>query len=253
MINVITKSFLLSILFVGLAYAVRVLFKTDLYLSDVGGLGSFVTVFGTLYGIMSAFVVFEVWAQFNRTSSLVDQEALGLERLFRLTLYFRDTKLTRDMAKAITAYANKVIEGKFQKLGSGVRNKESGLLFRNISEVIREVKFDDEHDAIVYGQVLDHYGKLGQIRTDRTNQSLTRLPLLLKVFLYVTSGVAVVTFVAMPFANFVYQAFVIAGIGFVIAMMISLVEDLDNPFVGNWNITPEPFARALKHIEEDYK
>ncbi len=252
MANVITKSLLVSILFVGLAYAVRTLFKTDLYLSDVGGLGSFVTVFGTLYGIMSAFVVFEVWAQYNKTTSLIDQEALGLERLFRLTLYFRDAKLTKDMTRVITAYATKVIEGKFQKIGSGQRNKENGILFRNISEVIREIKFDDDHDTIVYQQILDHYGKLGQIRTDRINQSLTRLPVLLKVFLYVTSGIAVGTFIIMPFAQFLYQVFVVIGVGFVIAMLIQLVEDLDNPFVGNWNITPEPFQRALDHINEDY-
>jgi hypothetical protein len=35
-------------------------------------------------------------------------------------------------------------------------------------------------------------------------------------------------------------------------MIFQLVEDLDNPFVGHWNITPEPFERAMKHIEEDY-
>jgi len=35
-------------------------------------------------------------------------------------------------------------------------------------------------------------------------------------------------------------------------MIFQIIEDLDNPFVGHWNLTPEPFARALKHIEEDY-
>lgn len=31
-----------------------------------------------------------------------------------------------------------------------------------------------------------------------------------------------------------------------------MIEDLDNPFMGNFNVTTEPFERALKHIEEDY-
>jgi hypothetical protein len=56
----------------------------------------------------------------------------------------------------------------------------------------------------------------------------------------------------MPFANqflcYVYSF----AMSFVVIMIYYLIEDLDNPFVGNWNITPEPFERALKHIEEDY-
>jgi hypothetical protein len=41
-------------------------------------------------------------------------------------------------------------------------------------------------------------------------------------------------------------------IAFLQAMIFNIIEDLDNPFAGHWTLTPEPFARALKHIEEDY-
>ena len=56
----------------------------------------------------------------------------------------------------------------------------------------------------------------------------------------------------MPFANTYFSLFTAGIIGFVISMVLQLVEDLDNPFIGHWNITPEPFERALEHIEQDY-
>ena len=93
--TVIGKSFAFSIISIIIMYACRILLKTDTYLSDVGGIQSFLGVFGTLYGIMAAFVVFEVWGQYNKTVGLIEHEAHGLEKLFRLTLYLRDETLTR--------------------------------------------------------------------------------------------------------------------------------------------------------------
>ena len=248
----ISKSFIFAFVAIVGMYVLRLFFQTETYLSDVGGLSAFVTVFGTLYGIMAAFVVFEVWNQYNTNSQLIDKEAQGLERLFRLTLYFRDSKLTEKMKAIIKTYADLVIAGKFQTLGGGLRNPETGKAFRKIAEIIRELKFDDDHDSVVFDHIINHYGQLGQIRTERINQSLNRLPVLLKAFLYVSSFFALMTFVVMPFSNMFYGFLAVGALGFILAMVFQLVEDLDNPFAGAFNLTPEPFERALKHIEEDY-
>jgi hypothetical protein len=249
---VIGKSFIFAIISAAAMLTVRGYFHTELYLSDIGGIQTFFGVFGILYGIMAAFIIFEVWNQYNETSGLVDKEAQGLERLYRLTLYFRDKQLTKTMLRAIKNYASGVIEGKFQALGSGKRNVKNGKLFRKIADIIRDIKFDDDHDVVVYDQILTHYGQLGLTRTDRQSKSLQRLPVLLKAFIYVSSGLILTVFIILPFANPIYGVLSAFGLGFVLAMVYQLIEDLDNPFKGQWNITPEPFERALKHIEEDY-
>ncbi|MEX1143585.1 MAG: hypothetical protein WEC16_02000 [Anaerolineales bacterium] len=252
MLSVILRSFLFSVFAVLISFLARTYLETDLFLSDVGGLSAFLSVFGTLYGILAAFVVFEVWTQYNRISELIDKEAQGLEQLFRLTLYFRDDILVSKMKAAIADYASKVIRGKFQKAGSGQRNIETGLAIRHISEIIRDIEFNDDHDSIVFDQIVRHYGFVTQIRTERNNQSLTRLPNLLKTFIYVASAFALLTFVFMPFASPYYAYLSVLFIAFLQAMIFHIIEDLDNPFVGHWNLTPEPFERALKHIEQDY-
>lgn len=250
--TVILKSLTFTFLSVIASLVISSIVHTNLYLSDVGGLGAFVTVFGTLYGIMAAFVVFEVWNQYNTTTNLIEKEAQGLERLYRLTIYFRDKALSKKMHETIKEYADLVIKGNFQKLGAGGRNKESGKKFRKLTEVINTIKFDDDHDSIVFDHIVSHYGHLSEVRTDRINQSLARLPILLKIFLYSNSLLALATFLIMPFANIYYSLIAISFLSFIISMVYQLVEDLDDPFVGHWNITPEPFERALKHIEEDY-
>lgn len=252
MTRVIFRSFIFGALAATASYFIRLFFHTDQYLSDVSGLSAFLSVFGTLYGILTAFVVFEVWSQYNHVSELIDKEGQGLERLYRLTLYFRDDALTARMKAAISHYATLVAEGKFHTLGEGGRNAANGIAFRKIFEIIRDIKFDDDHDSIVFEQILEHYGNLGQTRTERRNQSLNRLPTILKAFIYLSSFFALLAFLFMPFSQPLYAVLSVLTIAFLQAMIFQMIEDLDNPFVGQWTLTPEPFVRALQHIEEDY-
>lgn len=252
MTPVIVKSVAISIVCVLLALFLRSSLGLSNYLSDVGGLGAFVTVFGTLYGIMAAFVVFEVWNQYNETSALIDEEASGLERMYRLVLYFNDKLVEKAMKKAIFDYAHIVIEGKFSKIGYGIRNPKTGKAFREIFKVIRSIKFDDSRDSTVFPLIVEHSGKLNEVRVKRINQSLARLPIILKLFFFSSSVFVLITFLIMPFSLAWFHAFVVGVIAFLVALTIQLVQDLDNPFVGHFNLTPEPFERALNHIENDY-
>jgi len=248
---VISKSLLISAIAIGIMYALRVFFNTDLYISDVGGIGAFASVVGTLYGILVVFILFEVWTEFNKTSQLIDKEAIGLERLFRLASYFRDNVSTK-MEKAIVDYAKLVIKSKFRDLAVGQRNSEISKSFRKIAKVIHDIKFTGTHDSIIFEQIVTHYGDLHEIRTERMSQSLIRLPALLKVFLYVSSLMILFVFIITPFSN-MYYGFVITGVmAFIIILVIQVVEDLDNPFQGYWTLTPEPFSRTLRNIEEAY-
>ncbi|QYK50281.1 MAG: DUF4239 domain-containing protein [Anaerolineales bacterium] len=248
----VLKSLGFSLVCAGLYWLARTYLHTELYVIDVGGLSSFLSVFGTLYGILAAFVVFEVWSQYNRISSLIGKEAQSLEQLFRLSLYFRDQELTARMKAGIREYINYVVEGNFRLLAKGERNAKSGLALRKISEVIQSVEFDDDHDAIVFEQIVEHYGAVAQLRTERTNESRNRLPRFLKYFIYIASGFALVTFLLMPFEVAFYGHFSAFVIGFLQAMVFQLIEELDNPFRGHMQLTPAPFSMALKHIEEDY-
>ena len=88
-----------------------------------------------------------------------------------------------------------VIADRFQTLGVGKRNDQLSKTFRLISKIIQDVKFDDDHDQIVFDHVLAQYGTLSTIRTERINQSLMRLPTILRVFVYLSSLIALLSFV----------------------------------------------------------
>src|SRR5687768_13370665 len=151
MIKVLGKSLVVTLVTMGVMYVARQFASTDMYITDIGWLfGSLVTALGTLYGIMSAFIVFEVWNKYNKTSELIDKEALGLEQLSNLTHYLRDQKLSLAMTKGITNYANLIVQSKLKSLLGGSRQEKIEDAFSRIGEVIKNIKFDDDHDAIVF-------------------------------------------------------------------------------------------------------
>lgn len=250
--KIILKSFSVSVLVIAAMYVLKIYLNTSSFISDTGGISAFASVYGTLYGIAVALVLLEVLSQFNKTSGLIGKEALGLERLFRLTLYFRDKPFTEKVKKAIKKYIDLIVKDDFKTLASGEREKESSKAFREIANIIRDVKFDDDHDAVVFHHIIQQYGDLSETRTERIEYSLMRLPAALKAFLYSSSFLTIFIFILMPFVN-IYYGFITTGtLAFVISMAFRVIEDLDNPFEGFWTITTEPFKRAWKHIEEDY-
>ena len=48
-------------------YLLRLFFQTQNFVSDIGGINNFFALFGTLYGILTAFVIFEVWNEYKTT------------------------------------------------------------------------------------------------------------------------------------------------------------------------------------------
>ncbi|MEK6964015.1 MAG: DUF4239 domain-containing protein [Nanoarchaeota archaeon] len=244
-------SLIFSLVFIGITYLLRLYLRTDTLIADASGLGLFTSIFGTLYGILMAFIIFEVWAQFNKTSQLFDTEAVGLERLYRLTLYFRKPSLSLEMKAAIKKYIE-AVSLDFNKLRLGERGKMSGKIFRELSKVIRTINIKTDREKIVFQRMMESYGHLTDVRVERISQSLTRLPTLLKVFLYLSSFFVLLTFLVMPFASLMYSLLSTGMFSFILAMIFQIVEDLDNPFTGFWSLTPEPYERTLKHIEEDY-
>ncbi len=225
---------------------------TSRFLVDVNGLSAFMTVFGTLYGIMITFVVLEVWKQYNLTAELVEKEAQGLERLYRLALYFRDERLVKKVKDTIFNYCSVVISENFQNLGQGERSMPASRAFREMAAVIRDIKLNDQRDHTIFDHMASHYGQLSLVRAERLLQSLVRLPKLLRAFLYIASVLALVVFIVMPFENILYSLLTVGILAFILGMLFRLVEGLNNPFWGTWRITPEPFERTMRHIEEDF-
>lgn len=218
------------------------------YLGETSSLGAFITAFGTLYGVVIGFVVVEVWSQNNEVQSKIDKEAKELENLQHAISYLRDSELSKRMNIATKKYIDSVLADKFRKLGSGQINSESDKNFLEIGNLIKDVKFDDPHDQVLFPNIFKLYTDLRATRNSLSSISLTRLPDPINLFIHATSFLLILSFLVMPFGNVFYGMFTVYVLTFLVIFMHNIIEDLDNPFIGYWNVTSKPFEMVGKTI-----
>ncbi len=251
MFLVFLKSTILAVFAVVLMIIAQSVFHTRDYLSDIGGISAFLVAFGSLYGIIAAFIVVEVWGKFNNTKYLIEQEAEGLEKLYLLSSYFRDKKFTEHMYTKISDYIKLIIQNNFKHLRHGKKQGNEDEAFAQLAQNINHLKINSDADGTVFGLIVEHYTNLSQVRTERLHKSVLRLPIPLRLFFYTSSFFMVVTFIFMPFINIYYDALMTGSFVFSLSLLLYIIEDLDNPFFGDmWHITPDTFRETLDHIDQ---
>lgn len=245
------KTFFIVIFSIGILLVFRFLVDEQRFLIDAGGLSGFASIFGALWGIIVAFILFVVWSQFNNTSSYIDAEANALKQLYRLVLCLKNGGAAKEIEEATRNYTKLVINVGFKTVAAGQRDPETSEAFHQIFLKVRQVDMDGERDQLVYDRILGQFKELSDARTKRLTESLIRLPKPLRIFISLSSSVVILAFSFPIFQNLSAAIFVIAVLSGSIGLLLQVIFDLDNPFVGYWNLTPEPFRRFLEFLEKE--
>ncbi len=247
----IFKTLLLIIFSLLVLFLFRFLLEEERFLIDAGGLSGFASIYGALYGIIAAFILFTVWSQFNNASSHIEAEANGLKQFYRFVLLLKNEKVSREMRGALRNYARSVVDVGFLAMAGGQRNPQTSEAFNQIYLRLQEIEVKEAQEEMVYERALEQFKELADMRTKRLTESATRLPRPLAIFLVLSSLAVILSFAFPIFQNLSTSIFVMVVLSASIGLLLQVIFDLDNPFVGFWNLTPKPFERFLEYLEKD--
>jgi len=217
---------------------------------DIGPVASFLEMYGTLYGITFAFALYVVWSQFNSVQSGIQQEANLLEDIYRMTLLLSDQISAKSLALNLRNYVEALLGSEWKELSQGKTCAFSHNKFMELCYSLRSVPVTDVRDQAIYAQLLEAVNRLTRVREERVSASLTRIPKTLWLLLNFMSAVLLIGFLLLflisqsNIAVFV-GTIIIAFIAFSIGLLLSIIKDIDNPFVGVWNVSPQPFRVLL--------
>lgn len=218
-------------------------------LEDASGLGGFVTAFGTIYGIVVGFIVIEVWSQKKDIQKLLEKEAQDIEGLYFLVHYFNDAVLKRKLRTKLAKYTNIVLKIETGSLPTKERYQKIDEIFREISTLFDTIEFDEDQDPIIFEQMISQLKELKDTRTERIRESMIRLPAPLQFFIWVSSAFIILTVILLPFDSNLLHLFSISSITFFISYILQIISDLDNPFVGYWNVD----FSSLREVKQKVK
>jgi hypothetical protein len=212
-------------------------------------IAAYVATIATVYAVLLAFVVFVVWGQLNEARHLVESEGNELENMLRLTQAIAEPARS-NARQALLAYAEAVVREEWSA-NRAARNRRPEQVepahgsLDALWGAVSAIEPSGHSEEVVYEQILGRFDELTTMRSKRLMMDEQRMHPIMWTLLI---GGAVFTVGSMMFFQLEsawLHAVLSALVGGVLAFILYLVSDLDDPFHGIWQVEVEPISRVL--------
>lgn len=214
-----------------------------------GEVGNYIQALGSIYAVVAAFVIYVVWGQWNDARTQVEREASEVVDLFRLADGFPDDS-RRELQTKLRQYADTVL---YVELDAHARCDEKSIertneLLDGVWTVLHRCEPCSECHKSLHAEALSLYNELSDIRTARITSARTRMPVGLRILLYIGALILVGSMFLIAIDRFWVHALITAALAAAVTHILFIVEDLDDPFAGNWTVPRIAFERARDYM-----
>lgn len=212
---------------------------------DAEGLNTLILLLGSIYAVMYAFVIYVIWGQFTDVENFVMRECYSLDEVLRFSRYV-NADSTRVIRRAVADYSQAVIESEWQALGKREKDPETENHFLTLMTAVIRAAPSSPEETNVQQRLIDVAREAGEHRDERITTSLTRIPPTLMWFVNAMSAALLVLVFFYPFHHPVAGASCFTLVAAILILANIVMTDLDNPFNGVYNVSPEPFDRLTR-------
>jgi hypothetical protein len=230
---------------VGGLWASRGFLPQDLLARTNDSVGNYLQTLGTIYAVLLAFVVYAVWTQFNETRTLVEREANDVVDVFRTTQGLPEP-IRSTMRDHLESYVDDVLKNEWPAMSRcDLGSLEAGgkRLDAAWSE-LRAFEPANDRDTALFTETLGRFNHLFDVRTLRLTSACQRVPLALRLLLHTGALMVIASLYLFAVESFAIHILITVATAGAISHILYIVDDLDNCFAGEWQISPHPFERA---------
>jgi len=245
-LSALRPAFLLRLVVVGSAAVGLHLYLQDAWelSEDVGGVGAFVTAVGTLYSVLTAFTVVSVWTEFTDTDRSIKREARELAELWRYVGYLTDDEGVGRARAAIERYRDEVVSTEWPTMERGGSATAAEDEFFAMADAVNRIEARTARDVPAWAEAVRTLGAVSDARSDRILLVGLRMPVLLKLLLYMATATLIGGMVLLGFASGLIGGVLISLTVAVSLLVLEVIDDIDDPFGGAWGVTSQPFERV---------
>ncbi|MBI3461883.1 MAG: DUF4239 domain-containing protein [Planctomycetes bacterium] len=214
--------------------------------NDVGG--NYLQTLGTIYAVLLAFVVFVVWTQQNDAWKLVERQANELADVLRIVQVFGEPVKSR-VLDAVRAYVREVAEREWPAMAHGRSSPRAAQLLETLWQELVAFEPKTTREETLYTEAVARFNNLSDARTDLLLNSRTRLPPTLWILLVTGGFSTVASMYLFGLESFWSLALMTGSMAGAVSFVLFLIRDLDTPFSGDWQVTPEPILLVLGQVE----
>src|SRR5262245_60520149 len=175
LILVVTTSMLLAVAGLWLVYQCV---PVDLRKANNEVAGGYLQTIGTIYAVLLAFVVFEVWSQHNEAWRLIEREANELADVARIVRSLGEP-LRSGVLRTARAYAAEVIEHEWPLLGRDQVSARAGELLEELWLGLTVAEPRTCREEVLFAEAVARFNDFSDARTDLRQVSRMHMPLTL--------------------------------------------------------------------------
>lgn len=212
--------------------------------NDVAGF--IIAVIGALYAVVLAFVVINVWEQFEVAKADASREAEVVDLLYADANFLPDHM--EIIQKDLRGYAESVINDEWKEMS--IHHSDSPKTDRQIDVLFKDFRATRPAtpQATFYAESAKLLYELADLRRRRVDASGNQLPSVLWTVL-IMGGVITIGFTYFfGVSHFGSHVLMVAALAAMIAVMLFLILSLDLPFSGDLQVTPEAMEQAIREF-----
>lgn len=123
-------------------------------------------------------------------------------------------------------------------------------------EIMRKgkgIQVTRERDSVVLSALVENISEITKMRTRRIALANERLPPRLRILMVFMSIALVGAFVLLGVRCVFTHVFIVVTLTISIHLLYMIIEDLDHPFHGVWNINRAPLDELAKSFEDELR
>lgn len=199
--------------------------------------GGYLQTIGTIYAVLLAFVVFVVWTQANDVRRLIERQADELADVLRITKAFKGSAASSVLVAA-RAYAREVADNEWPLLTTGQSSRKAQELLEQTWKALTAIELGTAREEVLFSEAVSRFSEFGDARADLLHCGRVRIPVLLWLLLLSGAAGTVGSMYMFGAEQFWPVAAMTASLAGAVSFMLFLIRDLDNPFQGDWQVSP---------------
>lgn len=214
----------------------------------------FYSVYGVIYAIVIGFILAELLTRFHRLMTCISNELNAVEDIRDFLVYVDKNEKTKlEINKALLRYVTVVVDCEWELMKtchSSFDSDTSAELYQ-LMEAVENIKKYDDSDGVALAAIIGKISDVTTFRTERFERSRQRLSLPLHILIVFMSFILVSGFVMMNIPSLWVHTFVIFSVVTSVYLLYLVIDDLNHPYEGVWNITDRPFRDVLVRLQRN--
>jgi hypothetical protein len=219
---------------------------------DVAAWSAFFSVFGIVYAIVAGFLLVTVLTKYSNLNQAIENELNAIETVRDFLIYLNDEKneVKNSIIVALSHYTVSLLNNEWPEMSDPHEPMDSDTS-EELYEIMRKSKkisVDTESDGVVYTAIIENISDITKLRTRRIALANERLPPRLKFLMIFMSVVLITAFMLLGVQNIYTHVAILVSLTISIHLLYMIIEDLDHPFYGIWNINRMPLEELVKRF-----